>query len=109
MTNKDVPQPLANTKISQTMSWCRLDPVACARQVGMEAAFLAAAYLFLLVVTGSEVPAPLPILKFGMVFVVMSLAARMLSDSLGDKMAFTAVSALGSKVVSIIAPKIVAW
>ncbi len=104
-----LPTPLANNRITQTMSWCRADPVACAREVSMEAAFLAAAYLFMLLVTGSDVPSVFAVLKFGLIFILLTLAARMLSDGLGDKMAITAVSALGTKMVSLMAPKIVAW
>ena len=100
---------MANTKITQTMSWCRLDPAGCAREVGIEAAFLAAAYTTLLFVTGGEVPGPLTLLKFVLLFVFFSMSGRMLSDSLGDKMAITAVSGLGSKIVSIIAPRFVGW
>ena len=107
--NASLPTPLANNRITQTMSWCRLDPVACAREVTIEAAFLAAAYLFMLLVTGSDVPSVFAVLKFGLIFILLTLAARMLSDGLGDKMAITAVSALGTKMVSLMAPKIVAW
>lgn len=103
------PPVMANTKITQTMSWCRLDPAGCAREVGIEAAFLAAAYTTLLFVTGGQVPGPLTIVKFVLLFIFFSMSGRMLSDSLGDKMAITAVSGLGSKIVSIIAPRFVGW
>lgn len=100
---------LSTNKVNQTMSWCRLDPVSCLREVGIEAAFLSAAYTTLLFVTGGEVPGPLTLVKFVLLFVLFSMAGRMLSDGLGDKMAITAVSGLGSKLVSIIAPKFVGW
>lgn len=104
-----IPLPLVNTKITQTMSWCRLDPVGCAQEVGTEAAFLCAAYTTLLFVTGGKVPSPLRLVKFVLLFVLFSMAGRLLSDSLGDKMAITAVSGLGSKLVSILAPQFVGW
>jgi hypothetical protein len=106
---KSVPLPLANNKIIQTMSWCRLDPVSCAREVAIEAAFLAAAYTTLLFISGSKVPPLLKLLKFVLLFVFFSMSGRLLSDSLGDKMAITAVSGLGSKLVSIMAPQFVGW
>lgn len=109
MAKQTPPPPVANTKVTQTMSWCRLDPLACTKEVCVEAAFLGAAYIFLLFVTGSEVPLPLAVIKFLLVFVLLTLAGRMVSDSLGDKMAITAVSGLGGKMVSILAKGFVSW
>ncbi len=105
----DPPQAILNNKYTQTMSWCRLYPVTCLREVSIEAAFLGAAYVFLLQVTGSEVPTPWRVLKFGLIFILLTLGGRMISDSLGDKMAITAMSSLGGKMVSIMAKGLVSW
>jgi hypothetical protein len=106
---KEIPAPLGNNKNSSTLSWCRTDPFVCVRQASIESGFLAAAYLSLLFITGGDIPGPLALLKFVVVFTLLSLAARMVSDDLGNKMSITAISGMGSKVVSILAPKFVAW
>ncbi len=107
---RETPPPaVLNNKYTQTMSWCRLYPVACVREVSIEAAFLAAAYIFMLFVTGSELPTVWRVLKFGLIFMLLTIAGRMISDGLGDKMAITAVSGLGGKMVSIMAKGFVSW
>lgn len=104
-----VPVPLANNRVAATQGWCRVDPMVCTRQAVIESAFLAAAYVSLLFVTGGELPPPVAILKFVVVFTLLTLAARMVSDDLGNKMSITATSGLGSKIVSILAPRFVSW
>jgi hypothetical protein len=99
------PQPAPQPPLTQ----CRRNPLVCLHAIGIEAAFLAAAYVLLLMVTGKAVPGPFAVLKFGVLYVLVNLAARMMSDSLGDKMAITATAALGSKMASIMAPGIVSW
>lgn len=108
-SKQDVPAPLANGKVTSTLSWCRTDPLVCVRQAGVESAFLAAAYVSLLFITGGDLPGVLAVVKFAVVFTLLSLAARMVSDDLGNKMSITAISGLGSKIVSILAPKFVGW
>lgn len=103
------PPPRAKVQSDQVDSWCRYDPTVCAWQVGVEAVFLATAYCAVLFLTGSAVPAPLNVAKFLAVFVVMSMAARMISDDLGNKLSIAAVTGIGSKCVTILAPRFVAW
>ena len=54
-------------------------------------------------------PRALNIVKFLATFIVLSLAARMISDDLGNKLSITAVSGIGSKTVSLLAPRFVSW
>lgn len=103
------PQQLANTQLGQVSSWCRYDPMICLQEVGVEAAFVAACYCALLFLTGGAVPPAPNILKFLVAFVVVSLAARMVSDDLGNKVSITAVSGIGSKVITFLAPRFVTW
>lgn len=103
------PDALAKTQLSQVSSWCRYDPTICLIEVGVEAVFILLAYCSMLFLTGSPVPGALDIVKFMTSFVVLSVAARMISDDLGNKLSISAVSGLGSKAVSILAPRFVGW
>lgn len=98
-----------NNALAQTQSWCRYDPLACLRQVAVETGFLATAYVFILAFTRSPMPRPLAVLQFALLFSLLSFAGRQISDNLGDKISITAISGLGAKLVSILAPKFVAW
>lgn len=109
MNYRPPPPQMTNTQLSQVNSWCRYDPAVCAKEVGIEAAFLVASYCALIFLTGGPVPGVWGILKFIATFVVLSLAARMVSDDLGNKVSITAVSGLGAKTVSFLAPKFVGW
>ena len=110
MVNYRPPPPqLGNTQLAQVSSWCRYDPMVCVREVGIEAAFLAAAYCALIFLTGGPVPGIENILKFIVVFAVLSLGGRMVSDDLGNKVSITAISGVGAKVVSFLAPRFVSW
>jgi hypothetical protein len=103
------PEQLAKTQLSQVSSWCRYDPMICLTEVGIEAGFIAAAYCAMLFLTGGNVPGVLDILKFLLTFTVLSVAARMISDDLGNKLSISAVSGIGSKTVSMLAPRFVGW
>ena len=100
--------PIAQSQM-QPHNWCFRDPMACLRQVGIETGFLATAYVFLLWVTHSPMPPPLRVAQFVLLFALLSFAGRQLSDGLGDKIAITALSGIGSKLVAILAPKFVMW
>ena len=103
------PEQLAKTQLGQVSSWCRFDPMVCLAEVGVEAGFIALSYCAMLFLTGSPVPGPLSLVKFLLAFTVLSVAARMISDDLGNKLSISAVSGIGSKTVSILAPRFVGW
>ncbi len=103
------PQQLSNTQLNQMSSWCRYDPLLCVQQVVVEALFIAAAYSSVLLLTGGTVPGAVDVLKFVGVFVTLCVAARMVSDDLGNKISITAVSGIGAKTVSMLAPRFVGW
>ena len=109
MNSRPPPEGLARTQAGQLDSWCRYDPLLCSALVGVEALFLAAAYSCVLFLTGGAVPGPPVVLKFLAVFGLLSLAARMVSDDLGNKLSISAVSGIGGKCVSILAPRFVGW
>lgn len=109
MNYRRPPEQLAKTQLGQISSWCRYDPMICLAEVGVEAGFIALAYCSMLFLTGGAVPGPLAILKFLLSFTVLSMAARMISDDLGNKLSISAVSGIGSKTVSILAPRFVGW
>jgi hypothetical protein len=102
-------QALVNNKASNTDAWCRYDPVSCLAQVGVETLFIAAAYSSVLLLLGNELPQITNIAKFMVMFSFLTFAARMISDTLSDKITITSLGALGSKVVTLMAPKIVTW
>ncbi len=93
----------------QMDSWCRYDPMPCLAQVSIEALFVAASYASLMMLTGSPVPTPWAMAMFLVVFIVLNAGARMISEDLGNKLSIAAVSSLGMKAASILAPKIVSW
>lgn len=103
------PEQLERTRVNQMDSWCRYDPLYCSIQVLVETVFLIVGYCAVLFLTGGDVPGPLQILKFLLMFVVASMGARMLSDDLGNKLTFAAVSGVGSKIVTVLAPRFVGW
>lgn len=103
------PDQLARTQLGQVSSWCRYDPMTCLLQVGIEAAFIVLAVISLLFITGGTVPTFVNILKFLGSFTVLSIAARMISDDLGNKLTISAVGGLGGKAVSMLAPRFVGW
>lgn len=103
------PDQLSKTQLNQVSSWCRYDPLVCVGQVALETAFIAAAYSATLYVSGGTVPAVKSLVLFFLMFMVLGIAARMISDDLGNKISITAISGIGSKVVSIIAPRFVSW
>lgn len=103
------PPQLANTELNQVSSWCRYDPVACCIQVGIETVFMLLAFCSLLFLTGGAVPQPLDIAKFLITFSTLSVAARMISDDLGNKISVSAIAGVGSKVMSMLAPRFVGW
>lgn len=109
MNYRPPPDQLAKTQLNQVSSWCRYDPLVCITEVGIETAFVAVAYCAVLFLMGGTVPGPFDILKFLVMFGTMSIAARMVSDDLGNKLSIAAVSGIGSKIVTCLAPKFVGW
>ena len=69
----------SNTALAQTQSWCRYDPMACLRQVGIETGFLATAYVFILWASHNPVPGPLQVAQFALLFALLSFAGRQMS------------------------------
>ena len=104
-----LPQTVTSSALLQTQSWCRYDPMACLRQVGLETGFLTVSYVFTLWATRSPVPDLLKVAQFALLFALLSFAGRQISDGLGDKISITALAGLGSKLIAILAPKFVAW
>ena len=104
-----IPQPLQNNFLNNTTSWCRLNPIGCGRQAMTETFFLIMTYSAVIFLVGGNVPTVANLIKFGIIFLVMNVAARMVSDSFSDKLAIAALSGLGLKVASMLAPKIVGW
>ena len=104
-----IPQPLQNNFLNNTTSWCRLNPIGCCRQAVTETFFLIMTYSAVIFLVGGIVPTVANLIKFAVIFLVMNVAARMVSDSFSDKLAIAALSGLGLKVVSLIAPRVVSW
>lgn len=100
---------LEDNQITATDAWCRYEPLSCLTLVGTETLFIASAYVSILLLLGGTLPAAVNVAKFMAVFVFLSFSARMISDALSDKITIAATSALGLKMVSLIAPRIVAW
>ena len=109
LASRDPPGILANNKLSNTDAWCRYDPIKCLSQVGIETLFLAVAYSVVLFVLGAPAPKVANLVRFAAVFGVLTFSARMVSDSLSDKMTIAGASALGPKILSTLVPKIVGW
>lgn len=104
-----IPQPLQNNFMNNTQSWCRLNPIGCARQASTETLFLIMTYSAVIFLVGGNVPTLANLVKFSLVFMLMNIAARMVSDSFSDKLAIAALSGLGIKMLSIMVPKMSIW
>jgi hypothetical protein len=104
-----IPQPLQNNFLNNTTSWCRLNPIGCGRQAAVETFFLIMTYSAVIFLVGGAVPTVANLIKFGIIFLIMNIAARMVSDSFSDKLAIAALSGLGLKVASLLAPRIIGW
>ena len=104
-----IPQPLQNNFLNNTTSWCRLNPIGCCRQAMTETFFLIMTYSAVIFLVGGSVPTVGNLIKFGIIFLIMNVAARMVSDSFSDKLAIAALSGLGLKCVSVIAPRAISW
>lgn len=101
--------PLQNNFLNNTTSWCRLNPIGCGRQAMTETFFLIMSYSAIIFLVGGSVPTVENLIKFSVIFLMMNIAARMVSDSFSDKLAIAALSGLGLKIVSTIAPRIISW
>ncbi len=104
-----IPQPLQNNFLNNTTSWCRLNPIGCGRQAVTETFFLIMTYSAVIFLVGGNVPTVANLVKFAVIFGIMNVAARMVSDSFSDKLAIAALSGLGLKCVSVIAPRVISW
>lgn len=104
-----IPPPLLNNFLNNTTSWCRLNPIGCGRQAITETFFLIMAYSAVIFLVGGAVPTVANLTKFGIIFLMMNMAARMISDSFSDKLAIAALSGLSLKMLSSIAPRIIGW
>jgi len=107
--SRKMDQPLLNNFLNNTTSWCRLNPIGCGKQAMIETIFLLMAYSSIIFLVGGQVPDLGNILKFAIVFLFISMAARMISDSFSDKLAIAALSGLGLKAATLLAPRIVGW
>lgn len=103
------PGPLANNKIVATDAWCRYEPMACIAQVGIETTFLAVAYSSMLLLLGNQVPQIANLARFMFVFALLSFAARMVSDTMSDKLTVGTIASMSGKILTTVVPKIVAW
>ena len=103
------PPQLSNTQLNQVSSWCRYDPWVCVRAVGIETLFVAASYCAVLYLTGGVVPRADVVLKFMGMFGMFTLAARMVSDDVGNKIGISAIAGVGNKIVAVLAPRFVGW
>jgi len=101
--------PLQNNFLNNTTSWCRLNPIGCGRQAVTETFFLIMSYSAIIFLVGGSVPTVENLIKFSVIFLMMNLAARMVSDSFSDKIAIAALSGLGLKCASLLAPRIISW
>ena len=107
--SRKMDQPLLNNFLNNTTAWCRLNPIGCGKQAAIETFFLVMAYSSIIFLVGGEVPNLGNIIKFAIVFLFISMAARMVSDSFSDKLAIAALSGLGLKTASLLAPRVVSW
>lgn len=109
MNYRPPPESHAKTQAGQVNGWCRYDPLTCSALAAAEAAFIAAAYTAVLFLTSGVPPGPAQLLKFLLMYTVLSLSARMVSDDLGNKMSISAMSGIGGKCISVLAPRFVGW
>jgi hypothetical protein len=100
---------LEDNQLVATDSWCRYEPLSCLTLVGIETLFIASAYVSVLLLLGGNVPTIVDVTKFMALFVFLTFSARMISDTLSDKITIATTAALGVKMVSLMAPKIVGW
>ena len=103
-----LPNQVSNV-LNTTQAWARRAPITAAKQAVIETLFLIMAYSAIIFLVGGDVPKVVNLFKFGFVFLLINLAARMVSDSFSDKIAIAALSGLGLKAASMLAPKIVGW
>jgi hypothetical protein len=66
-------------------------------------------YSAVIFLVGGAVPTVANIIKFSVIFLIMNVAARMISDSFSDKLAIAALSGLSLKVLSLLAPRVISW
>ncbi len=106
-----VPPGNLNARTAQTSSWCRYDPARCIAQQAIEVGFFVGSFLVLLFVAGGSaaLPEPLRVVKFALVFLGIGYSARLMSDSLGDKVSIAAMNAVGAKTLSLMIPRFVGW
>ena len=104
-----IPQPLQNNFLNNTTSWCRLNPIRCGRQAITETLFLIMTYSAVIFLVGGAVPTIANLIKFSFIFLIMNLAARMISDSFSDKLAIAGLSGLSLKILSLLAPRVISW
>jgi hypothetical protein len=95
--------------MNNTTSWCHLNPIGCGRQALIETVFLITSYSAIIFLVGGQAPTLLNLFKFSFVFLLLNIAARMISDSFSDKLAIAALSGLALKTVSLLAPRVVSW
>lgn len=103
------PGQLATNQFVATKSWCSYSPLLCLAQVMTEALFVVAAYATIVTCLGGTSPPLSNIGMFLMLFCFVTYAARMVSDSISDKITVTIISALGSKIFSTLNSKVVGW
>ena len=103
-----LPNQVSNV-LNNTQAWARRAPITAAKQAVVETLFLIMAYSAIIFLVGGDVPKVVNLIKFGFVFLLINMAARMVSDSFSDKLAIAALSGLALKTVSVISPKIVSW
>jgi len=103
-----LPNQVSNV-LNNTQAWARRAPITAAKQAVVETLFLIMAYSAIIFLVGGDVPKVVNLIKFGFVFLLINMAARMVSDSFSDKLAIAALSGLALKTVSVISPRIVSW
>jgi hypothetical protein len=103
-----LPSQVTNV-LNNTEAWARRAPITAAKQAVIETGFLIMAYSAIIFLVGGQVPNVINLFKFGFVFLLINIAARMVSDSFSDKLSVAALSGLGLKCASLMAPKIVGW
>ena len=106
-------QKFLATRNTQTDSWCRYEPVKCVLQQIKEIGFFVGAYIVLVLVATNfdftKLPSLQQLAKFSVVFVAIGYSARLMSDSLGDKVSIAAMNSIGAKTVSLVFPKFISW
>lgn len=103
------PGPLATNMANATDAWCRYDPVRCVKQVGIETVFLALAYSVALLLLGNAFPGIANVARFMLVFSLLSMSARLVSDTMSDKLTIGTIASMSGKILTTMVPKIVSW